>query len=103
MAKHAGGWDSSHLGVVLFLPQASASNPLSSISYHGSVMLQHLLHFADPSAVLRSLAAMTPSDLVVLACDAAGSHVFDALLASPSVPEKQRRKVLRLLKVSART
>ncbi|XP_033025358.1 nucleolar protein 9 isoform X3 [Lacerta agilis] len=78
--------------------QASPSRPLSSISYHGSLMLQHLLHFADPSTVLRSLAAMTPKDLVTLACDPAGSHVFDALLASPSVPEKQRRKVLRRLK-----
>ncbi|KAH0626151.1 hypothetical protein JD844_000944 [Phrynosoma platyrhinos] len=80
-----------HLGV-------NTSRPLSSVSYHGSLMLQHLLHFADPSMVLRSLGAMTPKDLVTLACDPAGSHVFDALLASPSVPEKQRRKVLRLLK-----
>ncbi|XP_053218767.1 nucleolar protein 9 isoform X4 [Podarcis raffonei] len=78
--------------------QAGPSRPLSSISYHGSLMLQHLLHFANPSAVLRSLAAMTPDDLVTLARDPAGSHVFDALLASPSVPEKQRRKVLRRLK-----
>ncbi|KAJ6653094.1 hypothetical protein lerEdw1_010180 [Lerista edwardsae] len=79
-------------------PQAAAPRPLGAISYHGSLMLQHLLHFADPSAPLRSLAAMTPDDLVTLACDPAGSHVFDSLLASPSVPEKQRRKVLRLLK-----
>uniref|UniRef100_A0A8D2LK43 NOP9 nucleolar protein n=1 Tax=Varanus komodoensis TaxID=61221 RepID=A0A8D2LK43_VARKO len=78
--------------------QAGAARPLSSVSYHGSLMLQHLLHFADPSAVLRSLAALGPEDLVTLACDPAGSHVFDALLASPSVPEKQRRKVLRRLK-----
>ncbi|XP_054848623.1 nucleolar protein 9 isoform X2 [Eublepharis macularius] len=78
--------------------QAAPSRPLSSVSYHGSLILQHCLHFADPSVVLRSLAALTPEDLVTLACDAAGSHVFDALLASPSVPKKQRRKVLRLLK-----
>ncbi|XP_060112304.1 nucleolar protein 9-like [Heteronotia binoei] len=71
---------------------------LTSISYHGSLMLQHCLHFANPSVLLRSLAATTPQDLVTLACDPAGSHVFDALLASPSVPGKQRRKVLRLLK-----
>nr|XP_056719573.1 nucleolar protein 9 [Euleptes europaea] len=78
--------------------QAAPSCPLSSVSYHGSLVLQHCLHFADPSVVLRSLAAMAPEDLVTLACDPAGSHVFDALLASPSVAEKQRRKVLRLLK-----
>ncbi|XP_061444969.1 nucleolar protein 9 isoform X2 [Rhineura floridana] len=81
-------------------PPADPSRALSSISYHGSLMLQHLLHFANPSAVLRSLAAMSPKDLVTLACDPAGSHVFDALLASSSVLEKQRRKALRLLKGS---
>ncbi|XP_048374172.1 nucleolar protein 9 [Sphaerodactylus townsendi] len=78
--------------------QSAPVRPLSAVSYHGSLILQHCLHFADPSVVLRSLAAMTPEDLVTLACDPTGSHVFDALLASPSVPEKQRRKVLRPLK-----
>ncbi|EMP30571.1 Pumilio domain-containing protein C14orf21 [Chelonia mydas] len=68
---------------------------LASVSLHGSLLLQHLLHFADPSPVLRSLAALPPSDLVTLACSPAGSHVYDALLASPSVPRKPRRKVLR--------
>ncbi|KAJ7313168.1 hypothetical protein JRQ81_004442 [Phrynocephalus forsythii] len=78
--------------------KADLSRPLSSVSYHGSLMLQHLLQFSEASIVLRSMAAMTPEDLVTLACDPAGSHVYDALLASPSVPEKQRRKILRLLK-----
>ncbi|XP_077169788.1 nucleolar protein 9 [Paroedura picta] len=78
--------------------QADPCRRLSAVSYHGSLMVQHCLHFADPSVLLRSLAATTPQDLVTLACDPAGSHIFDALLASPSVPEKQRRKVLRQLK-----
>ncbi|XP_065270620.1 nucleolar protein 9 [Emys orbicularis] len=68
---------------------------LASVSLHGSLLLQHLLHFADPSPVLRSLAALPPHDLVTLACSPAGSHVYDALLASPSVRRKPRRKVLR--------
>ncbi|XP_067389176.1 nucleolar protein 9 [Emydura macquarii macquarii] len=70
---------------------------LASVSLHGSLLLQHLLHFADPSPVLRSLAALPPHDLVTLACTPAGSHVYDALLASPSVPRKPRRKLLRRL------
>ncbi|XP_070810387.1 nucleolar protein 9 [Pituophis catenifer annectens] len=79
--------------------QEGATPPaLSAVSYHGSLMLQHLLHFADPSLVLGSLAAMPPADLVTLACDPSGSHVFDALLVSPSVSKKSRRKVLRQLK-----
>ncbi|KAG6921352.1 NOP9 nucleolar protein [Chelydra serpentina] len=36
-----------------------------------------------------------------MACSPAGSHVYDALLASPSVPCKPRRKVLHGLQVSA--
>ncbi|XP_050774896.1 nucleolar protein 9 isoform X2 [Gopherus flavomarginatus] len=74
--------------------QPDSPPALASISLHGSLLLQHLLHFADPSPVLRSLAALPPHDLVTLACSPAGSHVYDALLASPSVPRKPRRKVL---------
>ncbi|XP_070584169.1 nucleolar protein 9 isoform X2 [Erythrolamprus reginae] len=79
--------------------QEGATPPaLSTVSYHGSLMLQHLLYFTEPSIVLRSLTAMPPADLVTLACDPSGSYVFNALLASPSVSEKARRKVLRQLK-----
>ncbi|XP_039193762.1 nucleolar protein 9 [Crotalus tigris] len=83
---------------LLFFIQADTPPALSTVSYHGSLMLQHLLHFADPSLVLRSMGATPPADLVTLACDPSGSHVFDALLASPSVPKKSRRKVLLQLK-----
>uniref|UniRef100_A0A8C0IMQ5 NOP9 nucleolar protein n=1 Tax=Chelonoidis abingdonii TaxID=106734 RepID=A0A8C0IMQ5_CHEAB len=75
--------------------QPDSPPALASVSLHGSLLLQHLLHFADPSPVLRSLAALPPHDLVTLACSPAGSHVYDALLASPSVPRKPKRKVLR--------
>ncbi|XP_006259794.1 nucleolar protein 9 isoform X2 [Alligator mississippiensis] len=71
---------------------------LGSISLHGSLLLQHLLHFANPGPVLHSLAALPALDLVTLACSSAGSHVYNALLASSSVSPKQRRKVLRKLK-----
>ncbi|XP_029436674.1 nucleolar protein 9 isoform X2 [Rhinatrema bivittatum] len=67
---------------------------LQDVNYHGSLLMQHLLHFSDPAPVLLSLAAMTDADLVTLACSQAGSHVFDALLASSSVSEKQRKKIL---------
>ncbi|KAM3823878.1 nucleolar protein 9 isoform 2-T3 [Vipera latastei] len=82
--------------------QADAPPALSTVSYHGSRMLQHLLYFADPSLVLCSLGAMSPADLVTLACDPTGSHVFNALLASPSVAKKPRRKILHQLKHGSR-
>ncbi|XP_075700852.1 nucleolar protein 9 [Rhinoderma darwinii] len=71
---------------------------LQSVNYHGSILLQHLLHFQDPSPVLYSLGNMTEVDLHTVACSQAGSHVFDALLNSATITEKQRKKVLRKLR-----
>lgn len=68
------------------------------MNYHGSVLLQHLLHFEDPSTILQSLGSMVEDDLSTVACSQAGSHVFDALLTS-NVTEKQRKKILRKLRV----
>nr|XP_033781061.1 nucleolar protein 9 isoform X2 [Geotrypetes seraphini] len=75
-----------------------SERPLQDINYHGSLLMQHLLHFSSPAPVLLSLAAMTSTDLVTLARSQAGSHVFDALLTSSCIAEKQRKKVLRKLK-----
>ncbi|XP_030043041.1 nucleolar protein 9 isoform X2 [Microcaecilia unicolor] len=75
-----------------------SERPLQDVNYHGSLLMQHLLHFCDPAPVLLSLAAMTSADLMTLACSKAGSHVFDALLTSSSISEKQWKKVLRKLK-----
>lgn len=72
---------------------------LESVNYHGSVLVQHLLHFEDPLPALQSLGNMTEDDLRTVACSQAGSHVFDALLTSNTVTEKQRKKVLRKLRV----
>ncbi|XP_069505988.1 nucleolar protein 9 isoform X1 [Ambystoma mexicanum] len=78
--------------------QAESERCLGDVNFHGSLLLQQLLHFTDPSPVLLSLAAMMEKDLVTLACSQAGSHVFDALLISDSIPEKKKKKVLRKLK-----
>ncbi|KAG9465335.1 hypothetical protein GDO78_018493 [Eleutherodactylus coqui] len=71
---------------------------LQFVNYHGSILLQHLLHFQDPAPVLHSLGNMTEADLHTVACSQPGSHVFDALLNSASITEKQRKKVLRKLR-----
>lgn len=42
---------------------------------------------------------MTGPQLLALAQSPAGSHVLDAILTSPSVTRKQRRRVLQILKV----
>ncbi|KAM9294562.1 nucleolar protein 9 [Gastrophryne carolinensis] len=74
---------------------------LKSVNYHGSLLLQHLLHFEDPTPALHSLGNMTEPDLVTVACSQAGSHVYDALLTSSTVTDKQRKKVLKKLRVHA--
>ncbi|XP_066465128.1 nucleolar protein 9 isoform X1 [Eleutherodactylus coqui] len=71
---------------------------LQFVNYHGSILLQHLLHFQDPAPVLHSLGNMTEADLHTVACSQPGCHVFDALLNSASITEKQRKKVLRKLR-----
>ncbi|XP_035428256.2 nucleolar protein 9 isoform X2 [Cygnus atratus] len=69
-----------------------------AVTLPGSLLLQHLLHFGDPGPVLGALAALPPAALAALALSPPGSHVWDALLASPSVPPRARRRLLRKLK-----
>ncbi|XP_063295755.1 nucleolar protein 9 [Pelobates fuscus] len=72
---------------------------LEMVNYHGSLLVQHLLHFEDPMPALNSLGSMTEVDLLTVACNQAGSHIFDALLNSATITDKQRKKVLRKLRV----
>ncbi|KAM8920911.1 nucleolar protein 9 [Pelodytes ibericus] len=72
----------------------NSDRKLDSVNYHGSLLVQHLLHFEDPLPALKSLGSMTEADLITVACNQAGSHIFDALLSSASITDKQRKKVL---------
>ncbi|XP_034353809.1 nucleolar protein 9 isoform X1 [Arvicanthis niloticus] len=78
--------------------EMATSRALREVTVLGSLLLQHLLHFSNPGLVLRSLSALTGPQLLTLAQSPAGSHVFDAILTSPSVTHKQRRRVLKTLK-----
>uniref|UniRef100_A0A452VDX3 NOP9 nucleolar protein n=1 Tax=Ursus maritimus TaxID=29073 RepID=A0A452VDX3_URSMA len=71
---------------------------LGDVTVLGSLLLQHLLHFSSPGTILQSLGALTGPQLLTLAQSPAGSHVLDAILTSPSVTRKQRRRVLKTLK-----
>ncbi|XP_055989564.1 nucleolar protein 9 isoform X2 [Sorex fumeus] len=81
-----------------YQPEMAAEQALGDVTVPGSLLLQHLLHFSTPGLVLRSLAALTGPQLLALAQSPAGSHVLDAVLTSPSVTRKQRRRVLKTLK-----
>ncbi|XP_014817259.1 PREDICTED: nucleolar protein 9 [Calidris pugnax] len=79
-------------------PEDVVGPSLGPVTLQGSLVLQHLLHFGDPGPVLGSLEALPPQALVALACSPPGSRVWDALLASPTVPPRARRRLLRKLK-----
>ncbi|XP_053560980.1 nucleolar protein 9 [Bombina bombina] len=78
--------------------QDNTDRKLETVNYHGSLLLQHLLHFEDPSIVLKSLGSMSDVDLLTMACNQAGSHIFDSLLNSSTITDKQRKKVLTKLR-----
>ncbi|XP_004647543.1 nucleolar protein 9 [Octodon degus] len=78
--------------------EIATSRAFGEVTVLGSLLLQHLLHFSNPGLVLRSLGALTGPQLLTLAQSPAGSHVVDAILTSPSVTRKQRRRVLQILK-----
>ncbi|XP_021239085.1 nucleolar protein 9 [Numida meleagris] len=71
---------------------------LGAITPSGSRLLQLLLRFRDPSAVLGGLQALSDAHLQALALSPPGSHVWDAVMASPSVPPRARRRLVRRLK-----
>jgi hypothetical protein len=79
--------------------EMATARALGKVTVLGSLLLQHLLHFSTPGLVLGSLGALTGPQLLALAQSPAGSHVLDAILTSPSVTRKQRRRVLQTLKV----
>lgn len=78
--------------------EMAAARGLGEVAVLGSLLLQHLLHFSSPCLILQSLSALTGPQLLTLAQSPAGSHVLDAVLTSPSVTRKQRRRVLKTLK-----
>lgn len=82
--------------------EMGTARALGEVTVLGSLLLQHLLHFSTPGLILRSLGALTGPQVLTLAQSPAGSHVLDAVLTSPSVTRKQRRRVLKTLKVRLR-
>lgn len=86
--------------LVGFCVQPAATKPsLSQVNLHGSVILQHMLRFDDPSPVVDSLLSLDPPQLVQLACNPCGSHVVDTYYKSPSVSGNRKEQMIQRLKV----
>ncbi|XP_020509074.2 nucleolar protein 9 [Labrus bergylta] len=69
--------------------------PLSSICYHGSLLVQALARFKERSLLLSSLRTLSPADLLTMASHPSGSHVLQALITTSS--DKGRGKILKRL------
>uniref|UniRef100_A0A8C6FIY3 NOP9 nucleolar protein n=1 Tax=Moschus moschiferus TaxID=68415 RepID=A0A8C6FIY3_MOSMO len=95
--RRVGTHQAQVLQLLLEVERATARD-LGEVTVLGSLLLQHLLHFSSPCLILRGLSALTGPQLLALAQSPAGSHVLDAVLTSPSVTRKQRRRVLKTLK-----
>ncbi|XP_038529174.1 nucleolar protein 9 isoform X3 [Canis lupus familiaris] len=95
--RRVGAHQAQVLQLLLEVEMAMAQ-ALGEVTVLGSLLLQHLLHFSSPGIILQSLGALTGPQLLTLAQSPAGSHVLDAVLTSPSVTRKQRRRVLKTLK-----
>nr|XP_055165074.1 nucleolar protein 9 isoform X3 [Nyctereutes procyonoides] len=95
--RRVGAHQAQVLQLLLEVEMAKAQ-ALGEVTVLGSLLLQHLLHFSSPGIILQSLGALTGPQLLTLAQSPAGSHVLDAILTSPSVTRKQRRRVLKTLK-----
>ncbi|XP_042747257.1 nucleolar protein 9 [Lagopus leucura] len=89
------------VGALLALQPLEGEEPqpaLGAVAPSGSRLLQLLLHFRDPSAVLGGLRALSDTHLHSLALSPPGSHVWDSIMSSPSVPPRARRRLVRRLK-----
>ncbi|XP_041377014.1 nucleolar protein 9-like [Gigantopelta aegis] len=73
---------------------------LTRINLHGSLLIQHLLHFGKPKLVVTSLLQLKPVELKTLSCDQMGSHIVDAYFQSQSVGERHRELMVDKLKGS---
>ena len=73
---------------------------LTRFNLHGSVLLQSLFRFGNPKLLVSSLLELTPVELKTMACDAYGSHIIDAFVASEQVGEKSKSTLAARLKVT---
>ncbi|XP_072049550.1 nucleolar protein 9-like [Amphiura filiformis] len=77
--------------------QTKSSKKSLTINFHGSLLLQQLLKFKNCASISAGFLAMTPDDLVAMACDPAGSFLLEAFMTS-GVNEKKKDKLIDRLK-----
>lgn len=70
------------------------------VNYFGSLLIQSLLRYQDPSRLSSQLLRLEEGGMLVrLASHPCGSHVIEAFLGSHTVLPKHRQKLLKQFKV----
>ena len=69
------------------------------VNYFGSLLIQSLLRYQDPSQLSSQLLHLEEDMLVKLASHACGSHIIEAFFGSRTVLPKHRQKLVKRFKV----
>ncbi|KFM75892.1 hypothetical protein X975_13215, partial [Stegodyphus mimosarum] len=64
----------------------------------GSLLVQAILNFQKPIKAVKSILNMKPSQLEFLACHVQSCHILHSFFHSASVGEKNKDKLIHLLK-----
>lgn len=67
------------------------------VNLHGSLVLQHILHFNKPIKIVQNLLDMKPQNLSDIFCHPKGSRIADAYIDSKFIGEKSREKLIKHL------
>ena len=84
---------------IFFSLQPKQTKKSLTINFHGSLLLQQLLKFKNCGSISTGFLALTPDDLVAMACDSAGSFLLEAFMAS-GASDKKKDKLIEKLKVN---
>lgn len=84
--------------IVALVPlQIAETKSEIDVHLHGSLILQHILHFNKPIKIVQNLLDMKPQNLSDILCHQKGSRIADAYLDSKFIGEKSREKLIKHL------
>ncbi len=72
---------------------------ISTVSLHGSLIIQALLKYQDTKVMAKSLLKMKSEEIARVSCDQSGSHVITTFMSSPTVSAKNKLKMIDRIQV----
>ncbi|EDO33027.1 predicted protein [Nematostella vectensis] len=68
------------------------------VNFHGAVLMKALLDFEHVAVFADSLLHLSQDELVLVSCNAMGSHVIEAYMKSKTIGEKRKHKMINKLR-----